>query len=252
MVAAGISEIGIIVGDTAEEIEAASATARASGLEVTYIPQDAPLGLAHCVLIAARLPRRRRLRDVPRRQHAPAGPRRVRRRVRDDSRARDGDRRRRGADPARPRRGSPASSGSPRSTPTARSCAWSRSPTDPPSDLALVGVYLFDAARSTRRSRSIEPSARGELEITDAIQWLVEHGNRVRHEVLRGWWIDTGKKDPLLECNRLVLETIEHRERREGRRGIDHRGQRRHRARRRGRAARRSGGRQSSASGRGW
>ena len=71
-----------------------------------------------------------------------------------------------------------------------------------------MGVYLFDTDIHTA-VRSIEPSARGELEITDAIQWLVDHGRRVRHEIIRGWWIDTGKKDPLLESNRLVLETLE-------------------------------------------
>jgi glucose-1-phosphate thymidylyltransferase len=56
---------------------------------------------------------------------------------------------------------------------------------------------------------AIEPSSRGELEITDAIQWLVDQHHRVTHDILTGWWIDTGKKDPLLDCNRLVLETLE-------------------------------------------
>ena len=80
-------------------------------------------------------------------------------------------------------------------------------PENPPSDLALAGVYLFDKTVHDA-VRAIAPSARGELEITDAIQWMLDQGYGIEHEILEGWWIDTGKKDPLLHCNRLVLDTF--------------------------------------------
>jgi glucose-1-phosphate thymidylyltransferase len=80
-------------------------------------------------------------------------------------------------------------------------------PKDPPSDLALVGIYMFkpsifDAARS------IEPSWRDELEITDAIQTLVDRGLRVEPHIVRGWWKDMGQLEDLLEANRLILEDL--------------------------------------------
>jgi glucose-1-phosphate thymidylyltransferase len=81
-------------------------------------------------------------------------------------------------------------------------------PADPASDLALVGVYLFDSTIH-EAVVSIKPSDRGELEITDAIQWLIDEQHAVRCELLSGWWIDTGKLTPLLEANRLLLEKIE-------------------------------------------
>jgi len=206
MAAAGIREIGIIIGDTGDEIRAAVGDGSRWGIEVTYIPQDAPLGLAHCVLIAADF-----LGDDDFVMYL--GDNMLEQDLTDFvanfESARDA-----GGPDAPAAQILLAHVEDPRQFGVADISADGHivglveKPENPPSDLALVGVYLFDPTILTA-VRSIQPSARGELEITDAIQWLVEQGHKVRHEVLRGWWIDTGKKDPLLECNRLVLEILE-------------------------------------------
>ena len=81
-------------------------------------------------------------------------------------------------------------------------------PKKPVSNLALIGVYFFDK-NVHQAIESIEPSARGELEITDAIQWMIDKGYKVGAEVIGGWWKDTGKPEDILEANRLILEDIE-------------------------------------------
>jgi len=213
MVEAGIKEIGIIVGSTRDEVIAAVGDGSRWGVDITYIPQDAPLGLAHCVLIARDFLGDddfvMYLGDNMLQQGLAGFTDRFELARTDAARLRLGD------------DGSPvpaaqillAKVDDPRQFGVAELAEDGEvlrlveKPDDPPSDLALVGVYLFDHHVHDAVA-AIEPSSRGELEITDAIQWLIDHGHRVNHEVLDGWWIDTGKKDPLLECNRLVLETL--------------------------------------------
>jgi glucose-1-phosphate thymidylyltransferase len=213
MAAAGITEIGIIVGDTRDEVMAAVGDGSRFGVSVTYLPQDAPLGLAHCVRIAHDF-----LGDDDFVMYL--GDNMLEQGLTEFVERFEHDR----AAAAQPELGGTAMAPSaqillaevPDPTrfgiaelgPGGEIVRLVEKPADPPSNLALVGVYLFDPAIHEAVA-SIEPSARGELEITDAIQWLLDQGKRVRHEVLQGWWIDTGKKDPLLDCNRLVLDTIE-------------------------------------------
>ncbi len=198
LVDAGITEIGIVVGETADEIKGAVGDGGRWNANVTYIPQDAPLGLAHCVLIAGEflgnddfvmyLGDNLLQQDLRQflENREPAAAQILLCHVPDPQRfgvaelSPDGE----------------------------RVVRLVEKPVVPPSDLALVGVYLFDRTINAA-VRAIQPSARGELEITDAIQWLIDNGHTVRSRVLEGWWIDTGKLTPLLEANRLMLETIE-------------------------------------------
>lgn len=205
MAAAGIREIGIVVGETRNEIVSAVGDGSQFGVKVTYIPQDAPLGLAHCVLIA-----REFLGDDDFVMYL--GDNMLEQGLQEFVSEFELAHTNGGAD-------APAAQillchvDDPRQFGVAEVASDGRvvrlveKPANPPSDLALVGVYLFD--RTIHEAvRAIAPSPRGELEITDAIQWLVDQHYPVHHKVLKGWWIDTGKKDPLLECNRLVLEVL--------------------------------------------
>ena len=201
MVAAGITEIGFIVGDTRDEIMAAIGDGSRWGIDVTYIPQDAPLGLAHCVLIA-----REFLGDDHFVMYL--GDNLLEQGLVEFVEAFASDRGEAAAQILLHRVPDPQRFGVAELNAGGEVVRLVEKPANPPSDLALVGVYLFDP-RIHEAVRAIEPSARGELEITDAIQWLVDQGHRVRTRILEGWWIDTGKLTPLLEANRLILERLD-------------------------------------------
>jgi glucose-1-phosphate thymidylyltransferase len=198
MADAGIEEIGIIIApETGAEIRAAAGDGAAFGVRITYIVQDAPSGLAHAVLTAEPF-----LADSPFVMYL------------GDNLLQGGI----GDLVAAFRANGPDALIllTPVSDPEHfgvaeldgdRVVALTEKPAEPRTNLALVGVYMFtplvhDAARA------IEPSARGELEITDAIQHLVDSGRRVEPHVVRGWWKDTGRLEDMLEANRLVLDTI--------------------------------------------
>ncbi|HVM05481.1 MAG TPA: glucose-1-phosphate thymidylyltransferase [Acidimicrobiales bacterium] len=201
MAAAGINEIGIVIGDTGDEIKAAVGDGSRWGLDVTYLPQDAPLGLAHCVLIA-----RDFLGDDDFVMYL--GDNLLQQGLKEFVDHFEEDREDVAAQILLCKVPDPQRFGVAELDARGEVVRLVEKPAEPPSDLALVGIYLFDASIHDA-VRAIGPSARGELEITDAIQTLVDRGHRVRAQVLDGWWIDTGKLTPLLEANRLILETLD-------------------------------------------
>ena len=215
MARAGITEIGIIIApQTGEEIREAVGDGSRFGVRVTWILQDEPLGLAHCVLIARDFLADddfvMYLGDNMLEQDLSGFVKRFHQ-SRANTLSPQLD------EPQLPvpsaqimlaRVDNPRAFGVAEIGSDDEVVRLVEKPDDPPSNLALVGIYLFESSIHEAVA-AIDPSPRGELEITDAIQWLIDSGRRVCHEVLEGWWIDTGKKDPLLECNRLVLDTIE-------------------------------------------
>jgi glucose-1-phosphate thymidylyltransferase len=194
----GITETGIVVGDTAPAIRAAVGDGSGFGLNVTYIPQEVPLGLAHAVAIA---------RDF-------LGE--------DDFVMYLGDNfivggitdlvtEFRASRPAAhimlTRVPDPRQFGVAELDDAGRVVGLEEKPAAPKSDLALVGVYLFTAAVHEAVA-GLVPSARGELEITEAIAALIAAGRSVTSTVISGYWKDTGNVADMLEVNRMVLESL--------------------------------------------
>jgi glucose-1-phosphate thymidylyltransferase len=195
---AGITDIGIIIGDTGDEIRQAIGDGSALGIRVTFIPQSAPLGLAHAVLTAEDF-----LGDSPFVMYL--GDNLLRDGITplvDEFRASDPD-----AMILLQHVPNPSSYGV-AVLDGDRVVNLEEKPKQPKSDLALVGVYMFTSA-ILDAAKAIDPSPRGELEITDAIQYLIDQGKRVEPHVVTGWWKDTGKVEDMLEANRLILDVIE-------------------------------------------
>jgi glucose-1-phosphate thymidylyltransferase len=196
---AGITDVGIVVGDTHAEIEAAVGDGSALGIRATYIPQEAPLGLAHCVLIA-----RAFLGDDEFVMYL--GDNFIIGGITDLV-----DEFKRGGPDAQillTKVDNPQQFGIAELDAAGRIVRLVEKPKEPRSDLALVGVYMF-APTIHEAVAAIKPSGRGELEITDAIQWLVDNGKDVRPHLVTGYWKDTGRLEDMLECNRKVLESVE-------------------------------------------
>jgi glucose-1-phosphate thymidylyltransferase len=198
LVEAGIREIGVIIApETGEEIRHAAGDGSDFGASITYIEQEAPLGLAHALLTAEDY-----LGQSPFVMYL------------GDNLLRDGI-----TDLVEVfRRSEPDALIllTPVDDPSSYGVAelngervirLVEKPKDPPSDLALVGVYMFTPSIFAA-AHSIEPSGRGELEITDAIDSLISTDRRVESHIVKGWWKDTGKLEDMLEANRLVLEDI--------------------------------------------
>ena len=199
---AGITDVGLVVGDTAPAIEAAVGDGSAFGIRTTYIRQHAPLGLAHAVLVA---------KDFL---------------GNDDFVMYLGDnfivggitQLTEGFQASRPdaqimltQVPDPREFGVAELDEAGRVTGLEEKPRQPKSDLALVGVYMFTPAIH-EAVHHLKPSWRGELEITEAIGWLIDHGKTVRSTTITGYWKDTGNVTDMLEVNRLVLETVESRQ----------------------------------------
>mgnify|MGYP001183055805 CR=1 FL=1 len=198
MADAGIQEVGIVVGDTHQEIREAVGDGSHWGVKVTYIQQNAPLGLAHAVLVS---------KDFLKKDSFVMylGDNLIKHGIKDFVE----EFRRNGchsqillAQVPNPQQFGIAELAE------GKVVLLVEKPKEPKSDLALVGIYMFDS-HIFEAAQQIRPSWRGELEITDAIQHLIDQGLEVRSQIVKGWWKDTGKLEDLLEANRMILDTLE-------------------------------------------
>ena len=199
MAKAGIKQVGIIIApETGDEIKAAAGDGSQFGVELTYIVQDQPLGLAHAVLTAEQF-----LDASPFVMYL--GDNLLQGGIEDlvaAFRANEPDALILLTPVPDPEHYGVAELNN------GTVVRLVEKPSEPRTDLALVGVYMFKPAVH-EAARAIQPSGRGELEITDAIQRLVDSGLRVEPHIVKGWWKDTGRLDDMLAANRLVLDTIE-------------------------------------------
>ena len=196
---AGITDVGIVVGDTAPAIREAVGDGSAFGLNVTYLPQEAPLGLAHAVLIAREYLGGDDFVMYLGDNFIVGG---IASLV-DEFRAGRPD-----AQIMLTQVPDPRQFGVAELDADGEVIGLEEKPHEPKSDLALVGVYIFTPAVHEAVAQ-LKPSWRGELEITEAIGWLLNNGRKVRSTTITGYWKDTGNVADMLEVNRMVLESIE-------------------------------------------
>ena len=198
LVQAGVTDIGIIISpETGAEVQAKTGNGDRFGANISYILQDQPAGLAHAVKVAEPF-----LGDSPFIMYL--GDNLVQSDLTmflDEFKTKQLD-----ALTLLCAVPNPTAFGVAEVDENGRVLKLVEKPKVPPSNLALVGIYLFNASVH-QAIANIQPSARGELEITDAIQYLIDHDNKVEARQIQGWWLDTGKKDDLLEANRVILDT---------------------------------------------